>query len=116
MGLLGLMNNAQVLQLSSIYRKITWGNFFNELDLHEGIKPYIIGNKGYPLLPWMMVPNKQTRVLHAMLETLFNKRFSHVKVVVENNFGVLKKIFCELIFKRTIEDDQKQVSKKRYHM
>jgi hypothetical protein len=96
-GLPGLMNNAQVLRLSLIYRKITWGIFFNELDLHEGIKHYIIGNKGYPLLPWMMVLDKQMGVLHFILETLINKRFSHAKVVVENNFGVLKKIFCELI-------------------
>jgi hypothetical protein len=90
------MNNAQVLRLSSIYPKTTWGNFFNELGLHKGIKLYIIGNKGYPLLPWMMVPHKQTRVFHSMLETLFNKQFSNAKVV-ENNFGILKKIFCELI-------------------
>jgi hypothetical protein len=33
----------------SIYHKTTWGNFFNELGLHEGLKPYIIGDKGYPL-------------------------------------------------------------------
>jgi hypothetical protein len=72
-------------------------NFFNELDLHESIKPYIIGNKGYPLLPWMMVPHKQIGVLHFMLETLFNKQFSHAKVVVENNFGNTRKDFCELI-------------------
>jgi hypothetical protein len=80
-GLLGSMKYAQVLQLFSIYRKTTWGNFFNELDLHKGIKLYIIGNKDYPLLPWMMVPHKQTGVLHSMFETLFNKQFSYVKVV-----------------------------------
>jgi hypothetical protein len=43
------MDDVQVLWFSSIYRKTTLGNFFNELDLHEGIKPYIIGDKGYPL-------------------------------------------------------------------
>jgi hypothetical protein len=48
MGLLSLMDDVQVLWLFSIYCKATWGNFFNELDLHEGIKPYIIGDKGYP--------------------------------------------------------------------
>jgi hypothetical protein len=95
-GLPSSMNNVQVLRLSSIYPKTTWGNFFNELDLHKGIKLYVIGNKAYPLLPWMMVPHKQTGVLHSMLETLFNKQFSCAKVI-ENNFGILKKIFCELI-------------------
>jgi hypothetical protein len=43
------------------------------------------------------VPHKQIGVLHFMLETLFNNQFSHAKVVVENNFGVLKEIFCEWI-------------------
>jgi len=53
------MNDVRVLWLSSIYWKARWGNFFNELNLHEGIKLYIIENKGYSVLPWLMVPHKQ---------------------------------------------------------
>jgi hypothetical protein len=54
------MNDERVLWLSSIYRKAMCNNFFNELNLHEGIKIYIIEKKGYPMLPWLMVPHKQT--------------------------------------------------------
>jgi hypothetical protein len=53
------MNDAQVLHLSSIYQKVKWGNLFNEHDAHEGIMFYIIEDKGYPLMPWLMVFHKQ---------------------------------------------------------
>jgi hypothetical protein len=59
-GLPSLMNDVWVLQLFSIYQKTTWRNFSNKLDLHEGIKPYIIGGKGYPCYhsQWYFI-NKQ---------------------------------------------------------
>jgi hypothetical protein len=59
------MNDARILCLFSIYQ-ITWRNFFHEFDSHEGIKPYIIGNKGYRLLSWLMVPHKQVNVQHSI--------------------------------------------------
>jgi hypothetical protein len=43
------MDDVRMLWLSLIYLKTTWGNFFNELDSHEGMKPYITRDKGYPL-------------------------------------------------------------------
>jgi hypothetical protein len=56
------MNDEQVLCLSSIYQKATWQNLFNECDAHEGMKPYIIEDKGYPLMAWLMAPHKQTGI------------------------------------------------------
>jgi hypothetical protein len=57
------MNDTQqVLHLSLIYQKVKWGNLFNEHDAHEGIKFYVIGNKGYALMPWLMVLHKQIRI------------------------------------------------------
>ncbi len=91
-----------MLHLFSIYQK-TWGNFSNELDLHEGIKAYIIKNKGYPLLLWLMVLHKQTSVQHFILETIFNKQFFHAIILVENNFGILKKTFCKLMIKSNLD-------------
>jgi hypothetical protein len=52
---------------------VTWQNLFNECDGHEGIKLDIIGNKGYLLMPWLMVPHKQIGIQHTILEILFNK-------------------------------------------
>jgi hypothetical protein len=57
-GMLGSMNDAKVLQLSSIYQRTTWGDLFNEWTSHEGIKPYIIRDKGYPLYLRLMVHHK----------------------------------------------------------
>lgn len=87
------MNNTQVLHLSSIYQKVKWGNLFNEHDAHEGMKFYIIGDKDYPLMPWLMVLHKQTGIRRTILKTLFNKQLFHVRIVVDNNFGILKKTF-----------------------
>jgi hypothetical protein len=53
------MTNARMLHLSPTYHKATLGNVFHEQNSHEWIKPYMIGDKGYLLLPWLMVLQKQ---------------------------------------------------------
>jgi hypothetical protein len=35
------------------------------------IKPYLFGDKGYPLLP-LMVPHKQVGLCHNVFEALYN--------------------------------------------
>jgi hypothetical protein len=45
------MNDARILRLSSLYGKAMNGDMFNLNRGEEGIKPYLIANKGYPLLP-----------------------------------------------------------------
>jgi hypothetical protein len=61
--------------------------------LNEGISPYLIRDKGYPLLLWLMVPHKKIGVRHFILQALLNKRLSWAKILVENNFNILKKTF-----------------------
>jgi hypothetical protein len=92
-GMSSSMNNEKILQLSSIYWKATRDDLFNEQNLHEGIRPYIIEDEGYPLLPWLIMPHKQKGGQLFVLETLFNKQLCHVRIVVENSFGMLKKTF-----------------------
>jgi hypothetical protein len=36
----------------------------------KGTKPYILGDKGYPILPWLLVLHKQINVKHTFLEAL----------------------------------------------
>jgi hypothetical protein len=56
------MNDACILCISSLHHKATHQNLF-EMDRGEyGIKPYIIGDKIYPLLPWLMIPHKKGNV------------------------------------------------------
>jgi hypothetical protein len=45
------------------------------------------------------IPHDQIWFQHSILETIFNKQLYSVKVVVENNFGILKKTFLELMTK-----------------
>jgi hypothetical protein len=46
------MNDFTVLQLSNVYKKLTFDGFFDlEHGSQNGINPYILGDKGYPILP-----------------------------------------------------------------
>ncbi len=52
------MNDARILQISSLHQKATNGNLVRIDQGESGIKPYIKVNKGYPLLPWLMILHK----------------------------------------------------------
>jgi hypothetical protein len=68
------MNDVQILRLSNLYGKAMNGNMFHLNRGEEGIKHYLIANKGYLLLPWLMIPHKQTKsIQYIVLEALYNK-------------------------------------------
>ncbi len=85
-GMSSSMNDTKVLQISSVYKKVTQGYLFNGSTLHEGIRPYIINDKGYPL-PWLMVPHKHMGVRHSILQALFNKQFNRASVIMKTILG-----------------------------
>jgi hypothetical protein len=48
---------------------------------------YIIGDKCYPFLPWLMIHHKQNATIrHIILEAFYNKHVSRGKVVIDNAF------------------------------
>jgi uncharacterized protein (DUF1919 family) len=49
-----------------------------------------------------MVPHKQTRARHSILEAFYNKQLSCVRVIIENSFNVLKKKCWELMIKSNL--------------
>ena len=54
--MLGLTNDVRQLRRSMIYQRATSTNMFNLRDVVDGIFPYLVGDKGYPLFFWVITP------------------------------------------------------------
>ena len=52
----GSTHDSRVLHRSSIYQQAIAGYFFPENVSFEGYRPYLIGDSGYPLLSWLLLP------------------------------------------------------------
>jgi hypothetical protein len=57
----------------------------------EEIAPYLLTNKGYPLLDLVMTPHIEG--CYIFLKQLFNTKHNKGNVVVNNAFDILKKVF-----------------------
>ena len=80
-----------------LYQKATSKNLFNPAHAVEGFVPYLIGDKGYPILHWLITPYRDIPSgRRSVQETLFNRKLSRARSVVENAFGILKQTFREL--------------------
>jgi hypothetical protein len=65
--------------------------------------PLHLGGKGYSLLPWFMILQKQTiNMKHIILEVIFNIQLYKGRSVMENVFKILKKTFKELLLKNNL--------------
>jgi hypothetical protein len=61
----------------------------------EGIIPYLLGDNGYMLINWIMTSFNEDGQ-HSILELFYNKKHKSSNFVVENAFGIFKKLFKEL--------------------
>jgi hypothetical protein len=97
-GMPGSTNDMRVLRRSSLYHLATTTNqLFDVAYAQHGFSPYLIGDKGYPLYPWLMTPYRDLPIGNRSLqERLFNRKLSTGRCVVENAFGILKQSFREL--------------------
>ncbi|GKV08183.1 hypothetical protein SLEP1_g19852 [Rubroshorea leprosula] len=91
----GKMEDWLVFQSSSFYRLCHKGQRLNgkNLVLSEGleIQEYIVGDSGYPLLPYLVTPYKGKELPESKAE--FNKRLSATRLVAQRAFARLKEMW-----------------------
>lgn len=98
LGMPGSTNDARMLRRSSLFNLAMQGTILDGAYTDDGFSPYLIGDLGYPLLPWLMVPHRTHGQL-TVAESLYNRRLRRGRCVVENAFGILKQTFRELLQK-----------------
>jgi hypothetical protein len=103
-GLPGSINDQRVLRRSGL-----WQHVVHRILLHvdsgyqEGIPPYLLADKGYPLLSWMMMPFKDDGRPRSLAESYYNKRHRRGRSVIENAFGLLKENWREISRKTELD-------------
>jgi hypothetical protein len=102
LGMPGSTNNVRVLRRSSPYGLAMHGNLFDVRSNMDGFPPYLIGDSGYPLLPWLMTPHKN-HCNPNVIESLFSRKLCRGRIVVENAFGILKQTWRELLNKTNLD-------------
>lgn len=98
----GSTNDARMLRRSTLFYRAQRNTLWDPHQSFTGFKPYLVGDAGYPLLPWLIVPHRQ-HALQSAANQLFNRKLSKARVVVENAFGQLKLTFRELLVKTDLD-------------
>lgn len=94
-GMPGSTNDSRMLRRSTLFSRGQGGTLWTADSSFDGFSPFLLGDAGYPLLPWLMVPHRRTGHL-SMADSLFNRKLSKGRSVVENAFAMLKMTFREL--------------------
>lgn len=91
----GKMDDASVLQKSSFFDRSEKGERLNgkKLKLSEGIElqEYIVGDTGFPLLPWLITPYQGRDLPETKSE--FNKRHFATRLVAQRALARLKDVW-----------------------
>jgi hypothetical protein len=97
--LLGIVNNSRVLKRSGLCQQAQYHALFDpSKGCGDGTPPYLLGNKRYPLISWIMtLYRKGGRQI--ILKLLHNKKHKKGHSIVKNVFSILKKTFKELLHK-----------------
>ncbi len=73
-GLLGSVNDLKVLHNFTLYKNAQYHSLFasNNSTSQHGFPPYLLGDKGYPLITRIMILFKE-KGQHTILELLYNQ-------------------------------------------
>lgn len=88
----GSIHDARVLRLSSLYRLAENNSILMEPVRRingVSVRPLLIGDSAYPLLPWLVGPYPHSRQLNRD-QSKYNKVLNKTRVIVERAFGKLK--------------------------
>jgi hypothetical protein len=99
--MLGSTHDSRMLCRSLLYQLAESVRLFPEGINVEGFLPYLLGDAGYPLKQWLMIPYCDALGRGGqryVIKRLFNQRLSRGRSVIENEFGILKQYFRELLY------------------
>ena len=109
----GSLHDSAHFKSTELYRKVEegiMGGFHDDpLTWASGLPfpPYIVADRGYPLLSWCITPFKKGPMGVALTreEAWFNRKHSSTRMSVERGFGILKARFKEIGTKSSLKLD-----------
>ena len=109
----GSLHDSAHFKSTELYRKVDegiMGGFHDDpLTWGTGLSfpPYIVADRGYPLLSWCITPFKMGPMGLALTreEAWFNRKHSSTRMSVERGFGILKSRFKEIGTKSSLKLD-----------
>ena len=109
----GSLHDSAHFKSSELYRKVeegVMGGFHDDpMTWPAGLPfpPYIVADRGYPLLSWCITPFKMGPMGKGLTneEVWFNRKHSSTRMCVERAFGILKARFKEIGGKSSLKLD-----------
>ncbi len=74
--MLGSVNDSRILHRFTLYQYAQFHGLFDPNKGVDGVFPYLLGDKGYPLICWIMMPFKEEGQ-HSSLEPLYQKKYQN---------------------------------------
>lgn len=94
-GLPGKLNENLVLQSSTLFKLCENGERLNgnmiKLSEETELREYIVGDSGFPLLPWLLTPYQGKELSESKAE--FNKRHFVTRIVAQRALARLKEVW-----------------------
>lgn len=91
----GSLSESSVLQNSGFFKLSQEGKRLNgkKIELSEGtyLREYIVGDAGFPLLPWLLTPYQGKGL--SVIQSEFNKRHSATRMVARRALARLKQMW-----------------------